>query len=291
MAVGFGLLAALLWGVADLLIRFTTRRLGVARAMVYGQVPILLIMSAVLLGAESARAGLLAAPPSGWGFGLLSAACSLLGSVCLYQALSRGVLALVASIVASYAAVTTALSLLTGAERLSATVGAGLAICLAGVALASWSRPAPAARSGPAAPPSSVGWALGSALGYGVSFWIQGAFVVSRLGPFAPVWLNAAVSAVCVTVAALLTRRSLAVPTGGAAWLVAATGTIGSLAFMAYLVGLTTGQVAVVTVLSSLAGAVTVLLGLMVLGDRLSAQQWAGVVAALTGVVLLNAAA
>jgi drug/metabolite transporter (DMT)-like permease len=70
---------------------------------------------------------------------------------------------------------------------------------------------------------------------------------------------------------------------------VLATGLIGLVAFAAYLLGLQTGAVAMVTVLSSLAGAVTVLLALVLLKERLAPRQWAGVVAALGGVLLLNA--
>jgi drug/metabolite transporter (DMT)-like permease len=104
------------------------------------------------------------------------------------------------------------------------------------------------------------------------------------------VWLNALVSACAVSSAALLTRRSLAPPPPGARWTVVAAGLLGSAAFLAYLAGLETGRVAVVTVLSSLAGAVTVLMAFVLLRERLAPRQWAGVAAALAGVLLLNAA-
>jgi len=47
--------------------------------------------------------------------------------------------------------------------------------------------------------------------------------------------------------------------------------------------------VAVVTVLSSLSSAVTVLLARALLHERLLPRQWAGVVAIVVGLVLINA--
>lgn len=290
MAVLLGLFSALLWGVTDYLIRLVTRRMGVVRAMVWCQLPNLVLMSIVLLLAASAREQALSAGLGGWGFGVLSAFFSLGASACLYRSLGAGVLALVAPLAASYAAVTAALSVLTGQETLGALTAAGVTACVLGVALASFGRtpiedgPKPHALSG------GVGWGLLSSLGYGVSFWIQGAFVVERLGPVAPVWLNAAVSAATVSTAALVTRRSLEPPPRETWPLVVVTGTLGSIAFMAYLTGLQTGRIAVVTVLSSLAGAVTVLLAFVLLRERLARRQWVGVAAILAGVAVLNAA-
>lgn len=294
MAVLLGLAAALLWGVTDYLIRIITRRVGVIRAMVWCQFPNLALMTGALGLAAGSREQALDAGAEGWAFAVLSAFCSLGASACLYRSLAAGVLALVAPIVASYAAVTAALSVLTGQERLAPLTALGLAVCVLGVALASFGRAPPGApgEDGPKphALSGGVGWGLLSSLGYGVSFWIQGAFVVERLGPFAPVWLNAVVSAAAVSAVAVVTRRSLAPPPAGMRWPVTATGALGSVAFLAYLAGLETGRVAVVTVLSSLAGAVTVLLAFVLLRERLAPRQWAGVAAALGGVVLLNAA-
>lgn len=295
MAIVFGLASALLWGVTDYLIRINARRVGVMRAMFWGQLPNLALMSVGLLLAAGVRDRALEAGAEGWALGLLSAFCSLGATACLYRALTSGVLALVAPIVASYAAVTAALSLITGQERLAAATVAGLAVCVLGVALASFSRAPRHGRSQPRQPKShafagGIGWSLVSSLGYGVAFWIQGSFVVERLGPFAPVWLNALVGASTVGAVALVTRRSLAVPPRGTRWTLAGTGVLGSVAFLAYLAGLQTGSVAVVTVLSSLAGAVTVLLAFVLLRERLAPRQWAGVAAALAGVVTLNLA-
>jgi drug/metabolite transporter (DMT)-like permease len=286
-----GLVAAVLWGVADLLIRSVSRRLGVTRAMVWCQAPTLTIATAALLFLPQARAAVIAAPPDGWAYGLLAGAFSLVASVGLYRALSGGTLALVAPIAASYAAVTAALSLLTGRESLTPGVGGGLAVCCAGVALASWGREPGedrlpgwrAALSGP------TGWALLSSAGYGAAFYVQGVWVVPRLGPWIPVAGNALLVAAAVSAVALATRRSLAPPDRRTAPRVLACGVLALTAFAAYLSGLQSGAVAVVTVLSSLAGAVAVLLALVFLRERLAPRQWAGVAAALAGVVLINA--
>jgi drug/metabolite transporter (DMT)-like permease len=56
----------------------------------------------------------------------------------------------------------------------------------------------------------------------------------------------------------------------------------------ALALGATTGAVAMVTVLSTLSGGVTALLGVILRGERLTRWQSLGVATILTGVVLLR---
>jgi drug/metabolite transporter (DMT)-like permease len=245
----------------------------------------------ILLVSPAARTALAEAPLEGWAYGLLAGSLSMSGAAGLYRALANGTLSIVAPIAATYAAVTAALSLLTGRETADGVTLAGLVVCSLGVVLAAWGRepgeePMPGWR---AALSGSTGWSLLASFGYGAAFYVQGAWVVPRLGPYLPVAGNALLIITTVSLVAVVTRRSAAPPGLRTAPYVLATGLIGLVAFAAYLLGLQTGAVAMVTVLSSLAGAVTVLLALVLLKERLAPRQWAGVVAALGGVLLLNA--
>jgi uncharacterized membrane protein len=59
-------------------------------------------------------------------------------------------------------------------------------------------------------------------------------------------------------------------------------------AFIANNAGLHTGQVAVVSVLASLYGAVTVLLSWIFLRERLEPSQWFGIALIFAGIVLVS---
>jgi drug/metabolite transporter (DMT)-like permease len=52
--------------------------------------------------------------------------------------------------------------------------------------------------------------------------------------------------------------------------------------------GLTTGKVAIVAVLSSLCSTITAVLGFVLLKERLARRQWAGIALILVGVALIN---
>ena len=75
----------------------------------------------------------------------------------------------------------------------------------------------------------------------------------------------------------------------GVFWLfIIPTGLLDTLANVAYNVGVSVALTSVVVVLSSLFSAVTVLLAWVFLRERLAAWQWAGVIAILVGIALIN---
>ncbi len=66
------------------------------------------------------------------------------------------------------------------------------------------------------------------------------------------------------------------------------TGTVAVLGFVAVSAGLATGQVAIVTVLSSLQSAIAVGLACALLGERLARHQWLGVAVIAAGLGLVR---
>ena len=94
------------------------------------------------------------------------------------------------------------------------------------------------------------------------------------------------VSFVLFATVALVTRRSLRMPSNVAAIAVAG-GVLDMLANLLYLLASRYGPLSIVVTLSSLYPASTVLLARTVLGDRLSALQTAGIVCALVAVLLI----
>lgn len=65
-------------------------------------------------------------------------------------------------------------------------------------------------------------------------------------------------------------------------------GLIDTAAFVANNAGMRLGHVSIVTVLSSLYGAVTVLLGAIFVRERIGKSQWCGILLIFTGIVLVN---
>ena len=70
--------------------------------------------------------------------------------------------------------------------------------------------------------------------------------------------------------------------------MLAAVGLIDTSAFVANNAGLHTGQISVVTVLTSLYGAVTVLLAWIFLREKVERSQWFGIVLVFAGIILVS---
>lgn len=305
MGLTLGLTAAISWGVADFLARFAARRVGSYRTSFFMQFCGFAGLT-IFLAATGHLDQLSAGAAAGWRpwawailVGVLNSACSL----AFYRSLETGVLAIVAPISSSYPALTLILAMMSG-ERVSVARVIGILVTLGGVVLASTSTvppavpvPAPpshAENPGPAAHPRhklslGVGWAIAASVGFGVMFWLLGFRVMPVLGGFASVWVIRLTTFFTLGILAAPARQSVKLPRGGVWWLLAGVGVLDTTAFIANNLGLKTGQVAVVTVLASLFGAVTVLLAWIFLRERLQRTQWLGIVLIFVGIVLISA--
>lgn len=295
MGILYGLTAAVCWGVADFIARATSKRVGSFLTSFFLQ---LVGFTALSLGIAAAGGfGFLsrvhAWQPWAWAVlaGVMNAALSLM----LYHSFEIGVLAVVAPIASSYSVLTVLLSVLSG-ERLSVIRGVGVAAAILGVVLAATATaPTPAAATGwRALHPrhmlaSGVLWAVLSAIGYGMMFWLFGYRVVPVFGGLASVWIARGVTFSALLLASLVTRKSIRLPRGGGIlWLLLAVGLMDTAAFVANNLGLQTGHVGIVTVLSSLFAAVTVLMGYFFLRERLERSQWFGVLLIFAAIVLVS---
>jgi drug/metabolite transporter (DMT)-like permease len=301
MSILFGLMAALCWGAADMLARAATRVLGTIRTLLWMQGLGALGLTTLLL----ATGGLAAHTHDawqGWAWAIGAALLSTLGSLVLYRAFEIGVISVVSPIAATYAAVAVLLALLTG-TRLSALHGAGIALTLLGVGLsAAGSVPVAAGADAPLGEPphhpvdatharQGIILAIVSSLLFGVTFWLFGWRVTPILGGVAPVWV---VRLTASTVMGLIVvsggdRRPRRAPISRWLWAtLVSIALLDTLAYVANVAGLTTGDVAVVNVLSSLFSAVTVLLAWLFLRERLLPRQWAGIATIFIGIALVS---
>jgi drug/metabolite transporter (DMT)-like permease len=292
MEIILGLTAAFGWGVADFCARFGSRRIGAYRTLMYMQpfgivaVPIYLMFA----GGWS-HFGSLGWRP--WAFAVIAGLLNTISSLALYYAFEIGTMSVAAPVSSAYPAVTVTLALLSG-ERINAIRAAGLAVIFFGIMLAALSFTPPSLSEDTHRPSSSArvvrgaGWALASAIGFGVMFWWLGFHVVKELGGPMSVWIVRLVMFFSLLIAAPITRRNIALPTGDVWWTLAAIGLVDTTAFIANNSGMQIGHVSVVSVLSSLYGAVTVLLGGIFVREHIAKSQWCGVALIFAGIVLVN---
>jgi uncharacterized membrane protein len=292
LGIILGLSGAVCWGIADFLARFSSRRVGAYRTLLFMQVFGFLGLS-VYLEWTHGFAQVAAHGWKPWAFGAIAGLLNMVSSLALYYSFQIGVMSVVAPVSSSYPALTVALALLSG-ERIQILRGIGLAVTLVGVVLASttfaWENaPTPADGNHPRARlAKGVLWAIVAAVGFGFLFWFLGFHVVPALGSVISVWMIRLTSFTVMIIAAAPTKQSIALPRGSVWWMLLGVGLLDTAAFVFNNAGLHTGQVSVVSVLASLYGAVTVVLSWIFLRERLEHSQWLGIVLIFAGVVLVS---
>jgi len=314
--IAFGLVAALCWGVADFCARGSSRTGGTFLTLFYVEIIATLGMLALnlplgLISFAHATSGMVA-------LAIVINLAILGGAVLLYRAFAIGTLSLVSPIAASFAAITALLSLL-GGEQANPLQLVGIVLTVVGVTVAS-TVPASSADNAEAHGPKASGragrWrlapglveALGAMLIFGVCYWAL-RFPVAALGGTTTVFIAKLADTVVVVLIALAglllyrlrghTHKDGA--TERASWYVirrparafwpwvVGVALLDTAANVAYNIGITVSLTAVVSVISSLFSAVTVLLAWVFLRERLARWQWAGVGAILVGIVLVSA--
>ena len=289
MGILLGLLTALTWGGSDFLARFATHRIGTLRTMFYMQATGLVLLSLWLpwLGGWGHLHDGSGWQP--WAWGVLAGCINAFSTLTLYRSFEIGKMAVVAPLSASYPALTVTLSLLTG-EHLTVGRAAGIVCTLLGVVLVARGEKAPDtndveanARNG-----KGLGWALCSAVGFGVLFWLLGIRIVPRVGAPQTVWMIRATCVLLTAVVLLLVKQSINLPRGDVRWFVWAMGLLDTSAFVLSNRGMQMEQVAVISVLGSLYGAVTVALAAMFFKEHVAKWQWAGIATIFTGIFLIS---
>lgn len=293
MGILLGLVAALCWGSADLFARFATRKLGTFRTMLYMQACGCLLLTLVMpqLGGWGHLADGSGWRPWAWG---ISAGClNTVSTLALYRSFEIGKMSIVAPLSASYPVLTLLFSIVAG-ERLTLVRLAGIMLTIVGVVLVASGEEIPEdtnllnEKAHPGERNLGVGWALLSAIGFGVMFWLLGIRVVPALGAAPSVWTIRATSVCATLLVMLLTRHSMAPPSKKDVPWIFAVGLLDTSAYVFNDYGMQHEQVSVVSVLASLYGAVTVALAAILLREHISRSQWLGVTAILAGVVLIS---
>lgn len=284
MAIAFGLLAALSYGIADFAGGLVSKRNEVLRVVlisqIFGTVP--LVISFPLLNDGVMSSGALA-----WGVGAGVAGAT--GVVLLYRGLARGRMSVVAPITAVEAAIVPVLFGLAIGERPSGIAVTGIAIALAAVTLITatpvTSTPGGAETAIPIEPVGSgVPEALGAGLAFGVFFiLLDGAGDASGMWPLLAMRAG---SLAIVALAAAATRVTMH-PAPGTLAGIAIAGLLDVAANVFYLLSTRHGLLSIVAVITSMYPAATVLLARLVLNERLARSQLAGLACAAIGIAFI----
>ena len=306
----YGLLAAIGWGTSTTTAAIALRRARAHVVVLFSQAVGVVFLVVLAVGT---RAPLLSVAGSAVVALVWAGLIGLLSYLAFYQAVAIGSPGLMSAISSTYGGVAAVLAVVLLGERLTWLGIAGVALAVLGIVLAAAGRGAPAPSPAPATVPSggatdvgatdvglkvragspalAVSLALLSALGYGVGGYLLGESS-QRSG-----WLMPGVIAHGTSVLALagvlpLLRgrtgwRELSWATVG--WM-AIAGLADAAALAAYSRGTQVGQVAITAAISSIYPVIPLAFGVLLLGEKLSRRQLAGIVIIIVGLVLLGLA-
>jgi drug/metabolite transporter (DMT)-like permease len=289
MGILLGLLTALTWGGADFIARFATHRIGALRSMFYMQLIGFLLLSSLLpwLGGWGHLVDGSGWQP--WAWGVLAGFLNAVSGLALYRAFEIGKMSVVAPLSASYPALTLLLSWMTG-DRLSVVRIAGIFCTLVGVVVVAGGEKTPDEKDAAAVQRSGkgIGWAVFASVGFALLFWLLGVRIIPRVGAVQTVWTIRLTSTLLMAAAIFIAKQPVSLPRGEVRWMVLSMGAFDTGAFVLSNLGMKMEQVAVISVLGSLYGAVTVGLAAIFLKEHVSRWQWMGIVTIFVGIFLIS---
>lgn len=208
---------------------------------------------------------------------------------CLFKGFEVGQLSIISPIASSYPALSTLLAVLLLNETLSRTRLLGIVAILGGIVLVSFQRKDAGVleRKRIAA---GVGYAIVAFLSLGFMFFAL-KLVVHDLGAFMPVLLVRIVCSLLLTGIVALTPRQSRGLNSRDLLLVGVIGVVDTIGNIGYNLGISVGTVSVVSTISGLFSAVTILLAFAVLKERLVPHQGVGLLAILAGVAIIGSVA
>ena len=285
MSLILGLLTAALWGLTDFLVGVNSKKTGVLWSLLFSHLVAFVVLSSLVLTVWPFHFDPAYADTYLKAF--ISAVLISIGALLLCLAFKWGKISIIAPLVATYGCFTAFFSW-AGGDVLSQAEYLGIGVCAIGVVFVSQSGREKAASSGASAFP--ILSALCAACLWGLSFWIQGTYVLPILEPAQMLLLNSVVGVVMV--GAAVTAFSVRIPrlhTRNCVCLLGA-GVANVTGFLCFAWGLASGSPAVVTVLSTLSGAVACIIAVVLLRERLARIQIIGCGLILLGAMFLTGA-
>lgn len=272
--------SAAFYGAADFLGGLASRRTNTIATVVISQLAGLValgLMLPMLPAASPMR--------EDWIWGAAAGLTGGIGVALLYRALATGSMAIVAPITAVCAVTVPVVTAIALGERPGPGRAAGIALTMIAIALVSQQTIAEEQRATRVSAGTSSVWiALASGVAIGLFF-----LTLTQTSSGAGMWPLVAARSVSFALFAaigLARRKPMRMPANVAAIAIGG-GVLDMLANVLYLMATHHGPLSVVVTLSSLYPASTVLLARVVLGEHLNWRQTAGVVCALSAVMLI----
>ncbi len=276
MGVGLALIASAAWGVSDFVGGLKAKSVPIVALLAVTQpLGLVLLAGVALVGGRHSLGGL------GTLYAALAGAAGIVGVGCLYRGLAVGTMGIVAPITATAPLVPVIVGIGRG-ERPSPIQGAGIALALGGIVLAS--REPVAGRTSRIAAGALLGAA--AAVLFGCS--LLGLQAASAHDPYWGPFALRVSSTVLVLLALAFTRPPLASVRPAMPALVLVAG-LDVTATTLFSVATTKGLISLIAVLASLYPIGIVLLARIVLGERLRPIQQVGAFAALAGAAMISA--
>jgi drug/metabolite transporter (DMT)-like permease len=277
LAVSLALIACLGWGVSSFLAGMKSRVMPVLTLLVFSSIAGL----GMLLISVGVRGVSLPRDPNLF-YAVLGGSAGFGALYCLYRGLAVGAISIVVPVSALCVMLPVIAGLIRGevphliqALGMVAAVGGGVLVSLEKNTAAKKKRLA-----------AGIAPALGAALGFGVFY-----VVMDLAGAVDPLWaaLVSRLSFFLILLPAVFYKRpSLKVKTIHLP-AVFAIGILDAIAAFSYTTATTKGMLSLVSVLSALYPAVSVILAALILKERLRGSQFLGVVLAIAGIALISA--
>jgi drug/metabolite transporter (DMT)-like permease len=274
MAALLAISSSLMWGMADFLGGFTSRR--IPALAVYGLSQAVGFVVLVLAATVTSSWG---ADPAFWPWAIASSVLGMIGMLAFYSALSIGPMGIVSPLVALSVLVPVSYGLIRG-EIPGGVQILGILAAVIGILLAS----GPELSGAESAKPLILAGV--AALGFGGMY-----LTMAEGSSYSPLMTMTGmrVTTVILFIVILAKARTLGGATRADAVPLIAIGIFDAAANVAYGVATTLGLLATTAVLGSLYPVVTAVLAAIFLHERLRAVQYAGVAVAMVGVVMISA--
>jgi uncharacterized membrane protein len=278
----FGLTAALGWGLADFFGALAGRRIGSIGAVMSGQLLSAMFMTVVVVATATSLSPL---GPDVW-LVVLNGGAAAFAYLTHYKALELGPVAVVSPIGAGYALVGVALAMVILDERPSGLALIGAAIAVVGVALVSTDLRK--LRDGIENPLPGLPWAIAAAIGFGVAGFLLG-WISDRAGWIAGLWGSRLAQIAFFVPLVVVFRKELArLRPGPGLWIALVAGAADILGVVAFSAGSVRGLNSIVLAASAVFPLIAVALSVVVFKERLVANQVAGIVLVVGGLLLLG---
>ena len=279
LSILFGLGAALGWGAGDFTGGLAARKTGAYRAVFYGEVAgIFVLFTAIAIVGESTPS------LNVWLLSMLAGAFGTIGLMLLYQSMTLGMMSIAAPVSALLAAMLPVFvgAFTEGLPQLLTLIGFGFAL------FAVWM--VSQGKGGVTdilAHLSDLKLPLLAGIGFGLYFVVMHQ-ATSAGATIWPMVASRSGGMILIAIYMLITRASWKVEDNSAWWLIIINGILDISGNLFFILAGQAGRLDVAAVLSSLFPGATVVLAWIFLKERLTRNQWVGIVSALIAIVLMT---